>query len=368
MARVPTPNYDIGQGFQDEEDNWGPDYNKIAQFLDSNLFLHVQSRTTTTPPSPTNTGNRWIIPTGATGAWAGQIPGTVAYDFQNAWVFWIPIRGWKCRVQDESDAEVYHNGTEWVVVSAMGDNIFVNGALNINQRVVSGTVSLASGDYGHDRLRGGGSGCTYTFSSTDGITELNIASGSLESVIESASMQSGNYTLSWSGSAQASIDGGGPQASPIVFSANGTSNVTIEFSTGTITRVRVELGSIPTPFVKASDAEELIRCQRYYEKSYNLDVEPGSSSIFGACTGTAASTEAVSGCRFSVAKRVAPTVSIYSTLGALGAVNPLGGGSNVGGGNSANLIGTTGFGRIDDTSAFTAASVYRFHYTADADF
>ena len=63
-------------------------------------------------------------------------------------------------------------------------NRIINGQLNINQRGVSGTVTLAAGAYGHDRFKGGASGCTYTFATSGNVTTLTISAGSLIQVIE----------------------------------------------------------------------------------------------------------------------------------------------------------------------------------------
>ena len=45
-------------------------------------------------------------------------------------------------------------------------NKIINGNFDINQRAVSGTVSLAAGEYGHDRFKGGAGGATYTFATS----------------------------------------------------------------------------------------------------------------------------------------------------------------------------------------------------------
>lgn len=63
-------------------------------------------------------------------------------------------------------------------------NKIINGNFNINQRKVSGTVTLSAGVYGHDRWKAGASGCTYTFSASGGVTTIDITAGSLVQIVE----------------------------------------------------------------------------------------------------------------------------------------------------------------------------------------
>ena len=74
-------------------------------------------------------------------------------------------------------------------------NAIINGNFAVNQRAVSGTVTLAAGAYGHDRFKAGASGCTYTFATANNITTLTISAGSLIQVIEGNNLFTGTYTL-----------------------------------------------------------------------------------------------------------------------------------------------------------------------------
>jgi len=115
----------------------------------------------------------------------------------------------------------------------------INGNFQVNQRVVSGTVTLAAGAYGHDRWKAGASGCTYTFSTSANITTLTITAGSLQQVIEGINLTTGTYTLSWTGTAQGKIGAGSLSASGVTGSVTGGSNITIEFETGTLSKVQL---------------------------------------------------------------------------------------------------------------------------------
>jgi hypothetical protein len=142
-------------------------------------------------------------------------------------------------------------------------NAIINGNFGINQRGVSGTVTLAAGAYGHDRWKAGASGCTYTFATVDNITTLTISAGSLIQVIEGLNLQSGTYTLSWTGTAQGKIGAGSYAASGVQGTAVGGTNLNIEYGTGTVSLVQFEKGSTATPFEFRSIGTELGLCQRY---------------------------------------------------------------------------------------------------------
>lgn len=143
-------------------------------------------------------------------------------------------------------------------------NVIIDGNFNVNQRGVSGTVTLAAGAYGHDRWKGGASGCTYTFATSANVTTLTISAGSLVQVVEGLNLQSGTYTLSFSGTAQGKINGGSYSASGVTGTATGGTNMTIEFNTGTLSLVQLEKGSTATAFDYRPYGTELALCQRYF--------------------------------------------------------------------------------------------------------
>lgn len=149
----------------------------------------------------------------------------------------------------------------------MGKNCLINPNFTVNQQAVSGTVTLAAGAYGHDRWKAGSLGCTYTFSSSNGIVTLNITAGSLQQVIEAGNIPVGSNacTLCWSGTAQGKIGGGAYTATKVTATVTGGSNLTVEFNTGTLALVQFEKGSVPTLFEQRNTVVELVLCKYYFE-------------------------------------------------------------------------------------------------------
>jgi hypothetical protein len=141
------------------------------------------------------------------------------------------------------------------------------------------------------------------------------------------------------------------------FSATGaTSVVGTSGATWYITGVQLEQNTSATPFERRLYNQELANCQRYYEKSYNIDVTPATVTLIGSVNTNAAG--AISNrpfwfCKFNVSKRATPTVTIYSpNSGTTG---------KVGGPSAADYSGTTVY------SSMHGFQVYQSQTTAVAD-
>ena len=65
----------------------------------------------------------------------------------------------------------------------------------------------------------------------------------------------------------------GALASTSSVSLVGTSGATLD-----VTGVQFEVGAVATPFELRDFTSELLRCQRYYQKSYRYDVSPGTAA------------------------------------------------------------------------------------------
>lgn len=70
-------------------------------------------------------------------------------------------------------------------------NAIINGNFGINQRGLSGTVTLAANAYGHDRWKAGASGCTYTFATANNVTTLTVIR------LQNDSDGKGDYIAAW---------------------------------------------------------------------------------------------------------------------------------------------------------------------------
>ncbi len=151
--------------------------------------------------------------------------------------------------------------------ASVGTNALMNPRFSINQRDVSGTVTLAAGGFGHDRWKAGTSGCTYTFTTSNGITTIDISAGSLQQVVEASVFAGrvGDYYLSWAGTAQAKIDGGAYGDSGIFTSCDGSANVVIEFGTGTVSKPQLELGSV-NAFTALQPSLDRANCKLFFNR------------------------------------------------------------------------------------------------------
>ncbi|MFO0592030.1 MAG: hypothetical protein U0441_31070 [Polyangiaceae bacterium] len=130
-----------------------------------------------------------------------------------------------------------------------------------------------------------------------------------------------------------------------------------------IADVQIELGTVATPFERLSVGRQLSDCERYFQKSYDLDVKPGSPSYPGTENCRQNTEHNVMGVRFRKTMRRPPTVKLY---------NPASGAE----GNWQSLaipivvspgdVGTNGF--HVDVAAGIPGEPLAGHWTANAEF
>lgn len=200
-------------------------------------------------------------------------------------------------------------------------NLVINGNFAVNQRAKSGTVTLAAGQYGHDRWKAGAGGCTYTFAASGGVTTLTISAGSLVQGVEGADVQTGTHALSWSGTAQGKVGAASFGVSGVTASLTGGSNASIEFGTGTLSRVSLVAGADAAPYVHQPYRADLEDCLRFYRRE-------GYEGASG--TGPRLTVYGVNGqyaCQVfthPIRMRAAPTITKHGTWGVASCGQPSG--------------------------------------------
>ena len=136
-----------------------------------------------------------------------------------------------------------------------------------------------------------------------------------------------------------------------------------------ITGVQLEQGSTATEFERRPIGTELALCQRYYQKTYEFLVAPGTSTDVGAINYVTTGSFQDLNDRLMVEMRAVPsTVSIITPTGVVGSVRNYT--------NSTNYVATIngGFGRTSSKQTVfrtnvpaTVANELSYHLTADAD-
>jgi hypothetical protein len=129
---------------------------------------------------------------------------------------------------------------------------------------------------------------------------------------------------------------------------------------------QLEIGSVPTTFSRAGGTiqGELAACQRYYQKSYNIDVAPASSTTVGATyflNQVTASFPYVPTTYFRTQMRTTPTITLYGVTGTSGKITN----------NSTDVngltqgVGSSGFGAYVNNVSITAGNELKFQWTAE---
>lgn len=85
--------------------------NEALHRLDALVQGRAQSRSQTTPPADAAEGENWLVPSGATGIWAGQ-QGRIAHRIGAGWDFLVPKAGWRLFIVDES-LTLCFDGQDW---------------------------------------------------------------------------------------------------------------------------------------------------------------------------------------------------------------------------------------------------------------
>jgi len=152
-------------------------------------------------------------------------------------------------------------------------NLIRNARFSINQRATASPYTLAANAYGHDGVKGGAAGATYTYAlAANGIdTVITVTAGSIILPIESAMIAGGVYTVQNHGTSRARVwqglgtTGSGSYVATPFTTPNMTANTqtNVEFGLGTVWLPQFELGSSATVFEWRPDWIEWPLCYRY---------------------------------------------------------------------------------------------------------
>lgn len=100
-----TPNLELVEVAEGDTPAYA-DINDAYHALDAIVQLTVIDKDLTVPPAAPVQGDRYIVPSDATGAWASKT-GRIAYQTVNGWEFRVPRVGWIAWVADEESPYVY---------------------------------------------------------------------------------------------------------------------------------------------------------------------------------------------------------------------------------------------------------------------
>jgi len=144
--------------------------------------------------------------------------------------------------------------------------------------------------------------------------------------------------------------------------ATRTNSLGQQSGTFDIAQVQLEEGSVATTFESRHIQQEIALCQRYYEKSYDTTIAPGtvsSNGILFTYSGTTGTwTPNIS---FKQTKRTVPTMTPYSVAGTAGYTTSASS-------NFAYTITNIGAnGGSTQTMSSTSSVIYYMHWTADAE-
>ncbi|TDQ43782.1 DUF2793 domain-containing protein [Tepidicella xavieri] len=100
------PNLGLVYGWTLGESGWHTEMDANLKRLGAIVGLSVTSRTTAAPPASPTEGDRYIVPAGATGAWAGRTD-QIAVRINGVWEYHAPKVGWLAYVAAEDRLAVY---------------------------------------------------------------------------------------------------------------------------------------------------------------------------------------------------------------------------------------------------------------------
>lgn len=126
--------------------------NESLEVLDAVVQLTVVSKTEAEPLAGAADGDRYLVPAGASGDFAGQ-DGQIARLEQGAWRFLTPAEGWTAWVADAQRLEVL-TASGWAPLEASFDQLGVNATPDaVNRLAVASDAVLFNHDGADHRLK-----------------------------------------------------------------------------------------------------------------------------------------------------------------------------------------------------------------------
>lgn len=191
-------------------------------------------------------------------------------------------------------------------------NKIINAQGLLNQRgYVSGTATTGANQYTIDRWKVVTSGQALTIAGSGISNILTAPAGGIEQVVEATFMEGGTYSLSWIGTATATVNGTPvTNGGTITLSAN--ANATVRFTNGTVRLPQLERGWV-TPFEYLPAEITEVRALRYFESSQgNMSfTQPGNS-------GSVPQRLPV---MYRISKRASPSVAVTVGIGSVSFVS-----------------------------------------------
>jgi hypothetical protein len=142
-------------------------------------------------------------------------------------------------------------------------NLLINGNPIINQRQYAlGAATTIPYQYTLDRWRVVTAGQSVSWVDSGGVRTVTAPMGGLQQVIEGSSIIAGRYSLSWIGTAAATVNGS-PVSNGGSIVLPGGAPADVKFSSGSFSRAQFEPGDTVTRFEQRLYGQELSLCQRY---------------------------------------------------------------------------------------------------------
>lgn len=123
-------------------------HNQALNHLDALVQAVVVAMDINTPPTSPDEGAVYIIGSAPTGAWLGQVAGTLAL-YYSGWYFKTPREGWRVYLES-SDAFAVFDGSAWKISELKGSYTWNPGTVAAGSSVSSSVLSLtgaALGDF-----------------------------------------------------------------------------------------------------------------------------------------------------------------------------------------------------------------------------